>query len=561
MWDGAFACFANVHVSNTIPARILNEHVYCPRLAYLEWVGRDFADSADTAEGSFLHRRVDRTRGTPPEPDDQSGDGSPSSTSVTVSSERLGLIAKIDLLRQSGGVVVPVEYKRGSPRRGDVPLWEPELVQLCAQALILRDAGYQVTHAEAYFGETRTRHAIQLSDELEERTLRAAAELRRNAARGTPPAPLVDSPKCPRCSLVGLCLPDEVNALRNAAEHPPRRLVAADSPAQPLYASKPGSRLTKRGARVIAIEDGEETASRRLLDISHIALFGNVNVGSALLRACFDAGIPVLWLTAGGWLSGFAAGMPSKNVHVRIRQHRAATIGAVEIAAAMVAGKLRNQRTLLRRHGGEAARPTVAQLARLAGQAERERESASLLGIEGTGARLYFERFGPLLRGNPGTTDTFAFEERNRRPPRDPVNALLSFVYALLVKDGITATLAAGLDPYVGIYHRPGFGRPSLALDLIEELRPLVGDSTVLTVINNGEVDERDFVRRAGGVALTAPGRKKVIAAYERRVKTELLHPLFDYRTSYRRALEIQARLLAAVLVGSAPAYRSLTTR
>ena len=548
-----------------IPVRILNEHVYCPRLAYIEWVGRDFADNSDTAEGTLLHRRTDRQRGRPPDPaGDSAGaaadDPSPRSTSVEVASSRLGLIAKIDVLEVDGGQVVPVETKRGRPRAGEMPLWEPELVQLAAQALILRDAGYRVSHAEAWFGETRTRHRIELTDALEEQVRHAADELRRNAARSVPPPPLVDSPKCPRCSLVGLCLPDEVNLLREATASPPRRLVARDSPAEPLYATTPGTRLTKRRGRVVAIVDGEEVASRRLLDVSHIAALGNVDVGSALLRECFDAGIPVLWMTMGGWLRGAAVGMPSRNVAVRMRQHRAAAIGAGALASAFVAGKLRNQRTLLRRHGGDAVRPVVAQLARLARAADSERDADALLGIEGTGARLYFERFGTLLRPR-GELASFAFQERNRRPPRDPVNALLSFTYALLTKDAVAAALAAGLDPYVGLFHRSGFGRPALALDLMEEMRPLVADSTVLTAINNGEVSARDFVRRAGGVAMTPTGRRKVIATYERRMRTELRHPLFGYRTTYRRALELQARLLAAVLVGSTPAYRPLTTR
>jgi CRISPR-associated protein Cas1 len=341
-----------------------------------------------------------------------------------------------------------------------VPLWEPELVQLCAQALILRDAGYRVERAEVYFGETRSRHEIALDTQFAARTLAAAAELRANAARSVPPPPLVDSPKCPRCSLVGICLPDEVNALRDEDAPAPRRLVAADSPAQPLYASTPGSRVTKRGGRVIAVEHGEAVASRRLLDVSHVAVFGNVDVGSALLRACFDEGIPVLWLTMGGWLSGVASGMPSKTVMVRMRQHRAAAIGAGDLASAFVAGKLRTQRTLLRRHGGPEVRDTVAQITRLARAAEEQRDPASLLGIEGTGARLYFERFGNLLRGEGGAT--FAFEERNRRPPRDPVNALLSFVYAMLVKDAVTALLAAGLDPYIGLTTAPDSAGPRL---------------------------------------------------------------------------------------------------
>jgi CRISPR-associated protein Cas1 len=138
---------------------------------------------------------------------------------------------------------------------------------------------------------------------------------------------------------------------------------------------------------------------------------------------------------------------------------------------------------------------------------------------------------------------------------------MLSFAYALLVKDATVAVLAAGLDPYVGVYHRPRFGRPALALDLAEEFRPLVADSVVLTAVNNGEIAPEDFVRRAGGVALTQSGRRSLIRAYGRRMTSELRHPLFGYRATYRRTLEIQARLFASVLLGDVPEYRSLTTR
>lgn len=559
-------------VPTLIPARILNEHVYCRRLAYLEWVDQQFTDNAYTAEGSFVHRNVDRERATPPAPHDnepipadrdeqpfghESGER-PASTSVTVSSQRLGLIAKVDLLEAGDGIVVPVEYKRGRPRSREAPLWEPELVQLCAQVLILRDLGYDVPHAVVYFAETRTRHEVEIGHALIEQTTQAITRLREDASRDQPPPPLEDSPKCPHCSLVGICLPDEVNALRGEPEKPTRRLVASDPQSSPLYATTPGSRLTRRAGRVVLIEDGEQTASRRLIDVSHIAVFGNADVASPLLRACFDAGTPVLWFTMGGWFKGFATGMPSKNVAVRMRQHRASSLGSPELAAAFVSGKIRNSRTMLRRHLDARDTRVLAQLASLAKTAAAERSLESLLGIEGTAARLYFSHFGALLKNSLGT---FSFDERNRRPPRDPVNAALSFVYALLIKDVTVALLAAGLDPYIGVYHRPGFGRPALALDLAEEFRPLIGDSTVMMAINNGELTDRDFTSRARGVSLTEKGRRKTIASYERRMTSELTHPIFRYKASYRRSLEIQARLLAAVLVGDAPEYRSLTTR
>ncbi len=544
-----------------IPARMLNEHVYCPRLAYLEWADGGFRHNADTVEGTYAHRRVDVERGSFPAPEEEAGDDPPRpSTSVTLSSETLGLTAKVDLLEHDGNAVTPVEYKRGRPAPGDVPLHDPELVQLCAQVLLLRDAGYTVERGEVYFAETRTRHTVLIDDALAARTLAERDQLRANVERHQAPPPLVDSPKCPRCSLVSVCLPDETNLIRGASEHVPRRLIAPDSPATPLYLTTPGSRLTKRAGRVVLMEDGAEVASRRLIDISHVAVFGNVSLGSAAIRAFLEAGVPVLWLSGRGWLSGFATGMPGQNIELRIRQHRAAAVGAPATAAGFVAGKIRNCRTLIRRHGGADAAPAVAQLADLARAAEQEPDMQSLLGLEGTAARIYFEQFGRLIATSRSMGD-FDFDGRSRRPPRDRLNALLSFAYALLTKDATAATIAVGFEPYLGLYHRPRFGRPALALDLAEEFRPLVADSTVLTVVNNGEIRKEDFVERAGAVALSQTGRRKLIAAYERRMTGELRHPLFKYQASYRRCLEIQARLLAATLLGDVPGYRPLTTR
>lgn len=548
-------------VPDLLPARILNEHVYCPRLAYLEWVDGGFTDNADTVEGTLVHRRVDVERGPAPTPREleEAGEDPPPTTSLTLSSQRLGLIAKIDLVEFSAGKARPLEYKRGEPRDAEAPLWEPELVQLCAQALLLRDAGYSVEEAEVYFAGSRSRHIVPIDEGLVERTLTAIEELRASAARDEAPAPLVDSPKCPRCSLVGICLPDEVNLIRGRTEQP-RRLVAADPAASPLYVTAQGGRLTKRSGRAVLLEGSEEVQSKRIVDISHVAVFGNATVGSALLRELFDRGISVLWLSYGGWFAGAATGMPPKNIELRQRQYRAATLGAPELASAFVFGKIRNARTLLRRQAKAQPQATLAQLAKLAKQARSTHTLDSLLGIEGTAARLYFKHFSTLVR-DEHVAAGFDFSGRNRRPPTDRLNALLSFAYSMLVKDTVVACLAVGLDPFAGLYHRPRFGRPALALDLAEEFRPLIGDSTVLTAVNNGEIDADDFVERAGSVALTPAGRKKFIQTFERRMRTELKHPVFGYRASYRRTLEIQARLLAAVLSGDSPQYRPLTTR
>lgn len=246
---------------------------------------------------------------------------------------------------------------------------------------------------------------------------------------------------------------------------------------------------------------------------------------------------------------------------LRIRQATAAARGQLDAPRQMIAGKIRNCRVLLRRNGGEGVARTVAQLSQLAQQAGEATNVAQLLGIEGVAARLYFEAFPALVpRASelPGPEFTGL---RNRRPPADAVNCLLSFCYGLLAKEIMTACLAVGFDPYIGLLHRPRFGRPALALDLAEEFRPLLADSTVLTLVNNRETSVLDFLVRAGAVTLTAAGRKAVIRAWERRMATEVRHPLFGYTVSYRRAIELQARALAAFLVGELPEYQPLVTR
>lgn len=220
-----------------VPARMVNEFVYCPRLFFLEWVQSRFADNDDTVEGRFQHRRVDREGGNPRD------DAPFKARSVMVSSDELGLIARIDLLESDGAKVQPVDYKRGraptNPRRA----WDPERVQLCVQGLILRENGYDCDGGVLYFAESRERVDVPFDDSLIAKTLEAVLGLREAAAKDLPPPPLVDSPKCPRCSLVGLCLPDETNLLAERTRHSPRRLVPSAPSASPLYVTEQGAYL------------------------------------------------------------------------------------------------------------------------------------------------------------------------------------------------------------------------------------------------------------------------------------------------------------------------------
>jgi len=178
----------------------------------------------------------------------------------------------------------------------------------------------------------------------------------------------------------------------------------------------------------------------------------------------------------------------------------------------------------------------------------------------GASARAFLTVSNPNLKFWCGVAD-FDMNGRARRPPPDVLNCLLSFCYALLVKDLVAICLGVGLDPYLGVMHRPRFGRPALALDLAEEFRPLIAESTVINLLNNGEIQSKHFVRRNSGVTLTADGRKKVIEGYERRLDTSIVHPIFRYKISYRRVLDVQARILAAVVLGELDTYTPMVTR
>ncbi|MCB9596628.1 MAG: CRISPR-associated endonuclease Cas1 [Sandaracinaceae bacterium] len=585
-----------------VPARMINEALYCKRLMILEWAQGEFADNVYTVDGRVIHRRVDRVRGALPDPDEEPAPFT--ATSVWLSSERLGITAKIDYVESDGGAVVPVERKRGKSPEIPGGAYLPERAQVCAQVLLLREHGYTCERGEIYFAGDRRRVPIPIDERLIERTLDAAREARELAASGELPRPLEGSPKCVGCSLSSICLPDEVTLLRGLAgqpiEEPPeepqqlgfgfegdawgplpadpwglvgedaeleeapapiRRLVPARDDRIPLYVQAQGARIGLEGDRLRVAVGGAHVADARLPNTSHVAVFGNAQISTQALAALLDRDIPLVFFSGGGWLRGRTVGHGSKNADLRIAQYRAAVDDelACSLARSFVAAKIRNQRTLLRRNATRMDAVTLGELEALAKKSERVANVPSLLGLEGTAARVYFARFTTMLKGI--AADEFDLDGRNRRPPRDPVNALLSFAYALLTKDVALAVVAAGLDPLIGFLHRPRYGRPALALDLVEEMRPLVADSTVITALNTGALDAGDFVRAATGCALTARGRKKMILAYERRVDQLVSHPVFGYRISYRRLFEVQARLLGRALLGEIPDYPAFRTR
>lgn len=551
-----------------IPARMLNEHVYCPRLAYLEWVQGEWADTVDTVDGRYRHRRVDKPKGDLPEADRAREERTEiHARSITLSSNKLGLIAKLDLIEGEGDVVVPVDYKRGKRPHTVRGVYDPERVQLCAQGLLLREHGYVCDEGAIYYVESKERVNVAFDDELLSMTRRALSELRAMASSGRIPPPLVDSPKCPRCSLVTICLPDEVHYLKRA-ELAPRPLAVPHVEALPLYVQQFNAKLSKKGEVLEVSKDDTVLATARIGEVSQVVVMGNVYITAPCLHELLQRDIPVSWHSYGGWFFGHSIGNGHKNVELRTAQYRASFSDAacLRVARGLVAAKVANSRTQLRRNWKSDERPdrALADLKRIQKQAQQADSLESLLGIEGNAAAIYFAHFRGLLKTSTTADDallSFDFKQRNRRPPADPVNAMLSLAYTLLARTFSVTLQAVGFDPFRGFYHQPRYGRPALALDLMEPFRPLLADSTVIQVINNGEVHPSDFISVAGSVNMAPDGRKRFISAFERRLDHEITHPLFGYRLSYRRLLELQARLLGRFLLGEIDEYPNFTTR
>lgn len=555
-----------------LPARMVNEFVYCPRLAYLEWVQGEWADSADTVQGRHSHRRVDRPssgRGgknpLPAAEDVEEGERI-HARSVTLSSNQLGLVAKMDLVEGDGdGLVTPVDYKRGKRPHVAKGAYEPERVQLCAQALLLEEHGYRCESGVLYFTESRERVPVAFDEALRNQTLSAINGLRLLAAGGHIPPPLEDSPKCPRCSLVSICLPDEVNFLKRE-EGSLRPISVERDEALPLYVQANQAKVAKSGENLEVTVEGERQASPRLIDVSQVVLMGNVYLTTPTLHELMRREIPVTWHSYGGWFLGHTVGVGHKNVELRAAQYKGSFDEQVclRLARGFVRAKIVNSRVLLRRNWRSEADYTAPtkDLKRLVEQAARARDLTTLLGIEGNAAAIYFGHLNHLIKtDDDGVHLHFDFNGRNRRPPTDPVNALLSYAYGLLTRTWSVTLTAVGFDAYRGFYHQPRYGRPALALDMMEPFRPLIADSAALTAINNGEVRPSDFIHAGSGVNLTKEGRKRFIATFERRLSQEITHPLFGYRISYRRLLELQARLLGRFLLGEILDYPNFTTR
>lgn len=331
-----------------------------------------------------------------------------------------------------------------------------------------------------------------------------------------------------------------------------------------LYVSTDGAYLRLEGETLVMSVEREKKAQIPMHHLGGIVCLGRVSLSPALMARCMTDGRSIVWLNENGRFQARVEGPLSGNVLLRLAQFKVAEDEAKALALSrmFIAGKLRNSRSVLLRSGrdskDEDEKATLAKAAKSLGvnlrNLQQAESAASVLGLEGDAARVYFEQFNVMIK--PGMRAIFEYKGRSRRPPKDAVNALISFLYALLLNDCRSALETVGLDPQLGFFHVPRPGRPALALDLLEEFRAVLGDRLALTLINRGQLREKDFEFRPGGaVMLGDAGRKTVITAYQERKKETLLHPVLETAVEIGLLPLLQARMLARYLRGDMESY------
>ena len=474
-----------------------------------------------------------------------------------------------------------METKHGSAPRDDdgrPTTWDNDAVQLCGQALLMEEAfGKPVERGFQFYAGTRERVEVRFTEELRAKTRAAIDECRRLSALDAPPDPLPAElrHRCFGCSLAPVCLPEETLyqiGLPPATEEtaaPPglTRVIPQSDDGAVLYVQEPGSHVGKRSEHLVVRKDGQE--------VTRVPMHAHPAAGGVRQRPGLDAGVGDAGaerdpggVPDGPWPfhrhvcpGGEEECRPAGGAVSPLRRRRGVSV-AVEGGGArqahqpagVVDAEPAGRRRPRQRRAGR-ARPGGPDPA--SGQCGLVGDG---VGTGGPGSGVVLRRVRPVF-ASAAAGPRLRVHGRNRRPPRDPVNALLSFAYAMLAKDCFSAVCTVGFDPYKGFFHQNRHGKPSLALDLMEEFRPVIADSVVLTLINNEMLTPADFVVWREACQLTDSGRKTFFQAYEQRKATVVTHPVYGYKMSYSRMLEVQARMLAAYVRGSVPAYTGFTVR
>ena len=540
----------------TVNASALREFDYCERKFYLnstylanvKLVPQEVIEEVDRAKKHLLETRPELTI----------------SEKEFIGSSELGIETAleiiVDTLQQRSG---PLHIRLTKAKETDDGLRKGDRMQAAADWEILTAQGVQIDAIYFYFFDRdellEYKPSLATIQEMLEELEGMRSVLETNAI----PNPTDETIRCVNCEIVSLCLPDEMKMLKHGSVEVPIRKIAPDDPRRPFAVVEPGSYLRKQNGRVIVERKGEELDSIRMLEISSVSIYGSTSISTPTINSFLENEIPIAFFSFGGWFNGLATAFPNGNIELRRRQFaRYDTEEALDFSRQLIRSKIRNSRTILKRNADDLSKVPLQLMKDLSKDALEAHSFESLLGIEGAAAKVYFENFSKMIRRDEENQQlTFDFTLRSRRPPADPVNAMLSYLYSVLIKDLAVISFTVGLEPNLGMFHRTRYNRPALALDMAEEFRSIIVDSLVISLINRHEIKQEHFTNTAIGTALSKEVKKILLNGYERRKDVEIEHPYFGYKITYRRLMEVQMRLFAAWLMGEIETYKPFEVR
>jgi CRISP-associated protein Cas1 len=540
------------------PLRVHSLHAlaYCERLFYLEEVEEMRVADAAVYAGRRLHVELER---------EEEGEW----YTVDIESEELGLKGRVDCLRRRDGMLIPYEHKKGRSARskdGGPEAWISDRLQVTAYAVLVEDyTGREVSEGRIRYhsDNVMVRVAIdQAARDYLKTSIARARELQSSVER----PPVTSNEKlCVRCSLAPVCLPEEARFPKQP-ERSTIRLFPADDTRQTLHVLTQGARIGRKGDRLeVAIKE-EPSQLYPVHEIGQVVIHGFGQITTQALRLCADQEVGVHWITGGGnymgaWIPG------TGSVQRRIRQYKALTDSntCLRLSRQLVMTRARSQLSFLLRAGrgregiSEIVK-SIQGIRKVLSSISKATNLDSLRGYEGNVGANYFSALPHLVIAEAG--ESMRPVGRNRRPTKDRCNALLSFGYALLLKEITNAIIVVGLDPSLGFYHQPRTQAHPLALDLLELFRVSMVDIPVIASINRKQWDEdMDFTIAGQQVWLSDTGRKKFVNIYERRKEDKWKHPVVGYSLSYSRLIELEVRLLEKEWMGEGGLFAKMRLR
>lgn len=541
---------------DTIRVSALHALAYCPRLFYLEEVEELYTQDAAVFAGRRLHTEIEKQ-------EDEDWE------ELFLESEELGLRGRLDALRTRDGQTIPYEHKRGRCHRDDnkqPQAWESDRLQILAYAFLLESAlGITVTEGRIRYHADNVLVHVPF-DDTGRAIVQEAIQRARHLKQSTHRPPVTDNERlCARCSLAPVCLPEEAR-LAHDKEWQPIRLFPEDDERQVIHILEPGTLVGRTGEQIKITRRNQPVETIPAHQVGQLVLHSFSQISTQALHFCADQEIGVHFISGGGrYLGSFDT--RNGSIQRRIRQYAALTNSntCLELARKLVICRAQGQRKFLMRGKGKTEVPdklekAIAQMKAVLKEVPKTESLESLLGFEGNLAALYFSALPYLISQEIGKELHFA--GRNRRPPKDRFNALLSFGYALLLKDVMNAILSVGLEPAFGFYHQPRSQAAPLALDILEIFRVPLVDMTVMSSVNRGQWDIKvDFEVRGEQVWLSEVGRRKFVDIYERRKEESWKHPVIGYSLTYRRLFELEVRLLEKEWSGEGGLFGHLVLR